>query len=96
MTIHFRSRTIFVASSFFQIEITAACAGPQRSGSSELQAWKVAVAAVIIGAEYFRQLRAAKGRKVFDIWTGNDIHAEFIWMEQYLMRLGLQRINQKK
>ena len=44
---------------FFHIEITAACAGSQRSSSSELQAWKVAVAAVIIGAEYFCQLRAA-------------------------------------
>lgn len=49
----------FVTSSFFHIEITAACAGSQRSSSSELQAWKVAVAAVIIGAEYFCQLRAA-------------------------------------
>lgn len=49
----------FVASSFFHIEITAACAGSQRSSSSELQAWKVAVAAVIIGAEYFCQLLAA-------------------------------------
>ena len=49
----------FVASSFFHIEITAACAGSQRSSSSELQAWKVAIEAVIIGAEYFCQLRAA-------------------------------------
>ena len=49
----------FVASSFFHIEITAACAGSLRSSSSELQAWKVAVATVIIGAEYFCQLRAA-------------------------------------
>ena len=77
----------FVTSSFFHIEITAACAGSQRSSSSELQAWKVAVAAVIIGAEYFCQLRAAKGRKVFDIWTGDDIHAEFallFWIENIL------------
>ena len=49
----------FVSSSFFHIEITAACAGSQRSSSSELQAWKVAIEAVIIGAEYFCQLRAA-------------------------------------
>ena len=57
----------FVASSFFHIEIAAACAGSQRPSSSKLQAWKVAVAAVIIGAEYFCQLRAAKSRKVFDM-----------------------------